>query len=103
MSALGISSPAPDSDNSPAYTAKNAYGDFEVTINQVQVVLPSDSNLRGDYYCQIRCGDQVFRTGSIDTSRLLRGQQIQPVGAGALALTLRFDYKCTIARSLSRA
>ena len=87
---------APDSGKHVVYTAENAYGDFEVTITQVQVVLPSDSNLRGEYYCQIKCGNQVFRTGSIDTSKLLRGQQIQPVGAGALALNLRFDYTCKI-------
>jgi WD40 repeat protein len=94
VSVLCNSMTAPDSDSSLVYTAKNAYGDFEVTVTQVQVVLPSDSNLRGDYYCQIKCGDQVFRTESVDTSKLLRGQQIQPVGAGALALTLRFDYTC---------
>ncbi len=95
MSALENSTSASGLDASLAYNAKNAYGDFEVTITEVQVVLPSDSNLSGDYYCQIKCGDQIFRTVSIDTSKLLRGQQIRPVGAGALALTLRFDYTCT--------
>jgi hypothetical protein len=78
-----------------AYSAANAYGNFEVTVKQLQIVMPNVSILRGQYYCQIKCGDQIFRTGSVDASSLIRGQQVQAVGAGALALTLPFDYACT--------
>jgi WD40 repeat protein len=84
-----------ESGSSPAiYRAENAYGDFEVRIGRLQMVVPNDINLRGEYYCQIKCGDKVFRTGRVDSSRLIKGQNIHPFGAGALALTISFDYTC---------
>ena len=96
MSTSRDSTAVPAAGSAAAYTAKNAYGNFEVTINHAQLVMPNEVNLRGDYYCQIKCGDQVYRTGSIDVSKLIKGQQVLPVGAGALVLTLPFEYSCTV-------
>ena len=97
MSALPNSLAAQESDSSlAAYSAANAYGNFEVTVKQLRIVMPNDSILQGQYYCQIKCGDQIFRTGSVDASSLIQGQQVQSVGAGALALTLPFDYSCKV-------
>jgi len=96
MTALHSSTAAPALDSAAPYTADNAYGNFEVTINHAQLVMPNDRNLRGDFYCQIKCGEQVYRTGSIDISRLIKGQQVLPVGAGALVLTLPFEYSCSV-------
>jgi hypothetical protein len=97
MSASLDSSAAQQPHDGPAaYSAANAYGNFEITVKHVQIVMPKDTNLRGRYYCQIKCGDQFFRTGSVDIGGLIQGQQVQPVGVGALAVTLPFDYTCTV-------